>query len=295
MKFLNEADKLRHNLIRQNSLYHRYGLSEQYPSADSVEFSRYLDTEGILYYREMQETGVPFPPAECMLAVGGETDLRKFLRVGSQCYDVVRPWLPTSQGASVLDFGVGCGRTVRFLYRHLNELEIHGCDVDHRSIDFLDREMGFLHARLTSNAPDLPYDNNQFDFIYCISVFTHFNIDLMKTWIAEVHRILKPGGKFLVSLHGETAFKIADSDFEFRATRGIDESAFLAARSLFSSTGFVFCPQKVLSDDIDTASYGINFVAPMWFTELINSYFEVVQYDNGAIGGWQDVAVLKKV
>ena len=46
-----------------------------------------------------------------------------------------------------------------------------------------------------------------FDLIYAVSVFTHLDLDLGRRWLADLHRILKPGGLLLFSVHGEAAWK----------------------------------------------------------------------------------------
>lgn len=40
--------------------------------------------------------------------------------------------------------------------------------------------------------PPLPYRDDQFDIIYCISVFTHFDEEMQDLWLHELTRVLNP-------------------------------------------------------------------------------------------------------
>jgi predicted SAM-dependent methyltransferase len=51
-------------------------------------------------------------------------------------------------------------------------------------------------------APPTKYPAGKFDFIYALSVFTHLPELDQLAWMDEFHRILRPGGYLLLSLHG---------------------------------------------------------------------------------------------
>jgi len=101
----------------------------------------------------------------------------------------------------ILDFGCGCGRVARHWAR-LNA-EVHGCDYNRRPVEWCRRALPF--ARFATNAlhPPLPYDNEQFDLVYALSVFTHLPEPLALIWMREMARVLKPGGLLLITTHGE--------------------------------------------------------------------------------------------
>lgn len=105
-----------HYLIRARSLWNRQPtLQKRFPLPDEFPYADYVDSEAIVYQRELQEVGVAFPDSESMINVGGETDLRMFLKTGLGCFRKIRGHLPPKLAdLSILDFGVGCGRTARF-------------------------------------------------------------------------------------------------------------------------------------------------------------------------------------
>jgi SAM-dependent methyltransferase len=294
MKIQANAEGLYHYIHRQQSLFYRYRLSERFHVWHSPDFCRFVDCEAVLYYREIQESGVPFPDSSEMLTVGGETDLRLFLQNGYTCFDLVRPYLPTSF-TRILDFGAGCGRTARFLYRRLKDFEIHACDVDRPAIQFLNRYVPFLRAAISDPDPPLPYPDAHFGFIYSISVFTHFTLSAFQNWLAEIHRVLQPGCLFAMTLHGSKTLHAVSTDPGATAMLNIDEEGFAPAQSRFLKDGFAFSPQIVGSRDIDTDQYGINFIGLAKFKELLEPRFSLVDYIPGALQNWQDLAVIRKL
>jgi len=42
--------------------------------------------------------------------------------------------------------------------------------------------------------PPMSYEDNMFDFVYSISIFTHLPEDMQFAWLQELQRITKPGG-----------------------------------------------------------------------------------------------------
>lgn len=217
---------LQHYIIRCQSLFDRSkDLQDRFGSYQTLAYERYADTEAVINIREIQESGVPFPHWQEMLNVGGETDLRIFLNVGYDCYQVIKKYMPDNLPlpARVLDFGVGCARTMRFFFREQEKFDCYGCDVDTHSIAYIKKSIPFIKATVSNNMPPLPYVANYFDLIYCISVFTHFNMRTFLEWLNEMYRIIKPGGTFLVTLHSEWAFSLLETEPHRRALIRISE------------------------------------------------------------------------
>jgi ubiquinone/menaquinone biosynthesis C-methylase UbiE len=290
------SESLAHYRARGISVYNRYPeMKQRFPSADCPEFERFIDTEGVLYYQELQEVAVPFPKWQDMATVGGETDLRQFLKIGYDCYlSILPPLKSLADGARLLDFGVGCGRTIRFFYRQCDQYELHGCDVDASSISYLKDRVPFIKAIATSNRPPLPYSANYFDAVYCISVFTHFTAVAFSEWLLEICRVLKPHATLALTLHGEHSFDLVERNPQHRKSIRIDEASYQQSRGCMASEGFVFAHQYVGSADIDEDRYGINFISMDMFVRATRSWFDLVSYEPERIGGWQDLAVLRK-
>ena len=286
-----------HYVARSINMLDRDSVSrERFPDPHSTDFVKYIDTEAILYIREIQEVGVPFPSWREMVTVGGQTDLRQFLSVGYGCYEMVRNNFPSEAQpqSKVLDFGVGCCRTARFFYRDSAKYMFYGCDVDRKAIDYINSSVSFITGHVSRNNPPLPYLNNFFDIVYSISVFTHLDWNSFAAWIKEVHRVINKGGTLILSLHCEVAFSIIKSSRARRDLICIAEDEFDKKVDLFKNDGFVWLRQPAGSDCINSDQYGISFIAQRRFEAFIEPFFNIVKFNPGEIGGWQDLVVLKK-
>lgn len=288
-------DSLYHYRYRIDSLWKRSPvLQEKYPGSDDAKFEKYIDTEAILYFRELQECGVSFPTWQDMITVGGETDLRLFLQIGRSCYEDIVKYLPERNSLRMLDFGVGCGRTARHFYLDLERYELHGCDVDATPIEYLYRSVPFIQPIQSSNNPPLPYDSGYFDVIYSVSVFSHLKQTAFYDWAEELLRIMRPGGILVITIHGSHALDITLNKRD-ATSMGIDRDELQSAESLFQRDGFIWVPQVTTSPDIDTSQYGISYVDEKRLSAFIPSDFRIKHYGVGEIGDWQDLVVLEKV
>ena len=270
-------------------------IKKRFPVRDRADFWRHIDVEAILYIREIQDVAVAFPPWREMSTVGGETDLRIFLGVGRDCYDLLHRYMVLENGRKrILDFGVGCGRTARHFYRDLATTEMFGCDVDGDAIRFLDKQVEFIHADKSNNLPPLDYGSEFFDYVYSISVFTNLNEVAFRAWSFEIARVLVPGGKALITLHGSTAIKKMEEPGRIQSINVSEENYNFQKQNL-ESKGFFWAPQIAGSSDIDTEQYGISFLDERQLANFLPPNLEVETYEAGAISGWQDLVVLRKI
>lgn len=110
---------------------------------------------------------------------------------------------------AVLDWGVGCGRVARHLAPDLGT-RFFGCDIDADNVAWCRANLlgggGYQPSLLE---PPLPYADNSFDVIYGVSVFTHLRANWELRWLEELHRVLRPGGVVLMTVHGQTAIDFA--------------------------------------------------------------------------------------
>lgn len=115
--------------------------------------------------------------------------------------------IPVESLSRVLDFGCAEGRVLRFLPRS-TDAELWGVDINAERIAWAQQHlpMPFRFAT-TTTAPHLPFEDNYFDFVYCISVFTHIS-DLADAWFLELLRVLRPGGHAYLTIHDEHTVKL---------------------------------------------------------------------------------------
>ncbi|MGZ5190944.1 MAG: class I SAM-dependent methyltransferase, partial [Flavisolibacter sp.] len=93
----------------------------------------------------------------------------------------------------ILDWGCGPARVVRHLPALLPATEIHGSDYNIETIEWCRQHIHSVQFSVNSLQPPLTYNENFFDAVYALSVFTHLSELNHHTWIKELHRITKPG------------------------------------------------------------------------------------------------------
>jgi SAM-dependent methyltransferase len=159
--------------------------------------------------------GLPLPPPRMRLLVDGRSgDADRFTLVGARGAAMVRAAVAETGTTiesleAILDFGCGCGRIARN-WVGLESTEVHGCDYNPELVDWCERNLPFLRATVNRLEPPLPYVGGSFDLVYAMSVLSHLSEPLQQAWIAEFHRILRPGAVLLVSVLGDAcAFRLS--------------------------------------------------------------------------------------
>jgi len=113
----------------------------------------------------------------------------------------------------VLDFGCAAGRMLRFYPESPGTSERWGMDLKASTISWCQQNMSppFLFATNTT-APQLPFEDNYFDFVYAGSVFTHI-ADLPDAWFLELRRILRKNGYLYLTIHDRNSIEVLFSQF----------------------------------------------------------------------------------
>jgi SAM-dependent methyltransferase len=144
--------------------------------------------------------GLPVPPRRLMVRVAMTADADWFLRSGRAGYDAIAAHVDLAQVGAVLDFGCGCGRVTR--YFHGFDGEVAGSDLSADAIEWCRDNLDYGSFVLNTIAPPLAFDDESFDLVYALSVFTHLTDELQLAWRDELRRVLRPGGKLLITTHG---------------------------------------------------------------------------------------------
>ena len=101
---------------------------------------------------------------------------------------------------SVLEFGCGSGRLVQYMFDLIPEASIYGCDVTLKRVQKCKNNFPKGIFICNGTEPPINYEDNQFDFIYSYSVFTHLSENIHISWLKELGRILKPDGVMIHSV-----------------------------------------------------------------------------------------------
>jgi ubiquinone/menaquinone biosynthesis C-methylase UbiE len=182
----------------------------------------------------------PVPPEHLRVRVGPFSDAGLFERSGDQHAAEIIALCNIRPDASVLEVGCGCGRLSRAFTKHLHpQGSYDGFDVSADMVAWCQRHLqtrasNFRFTRLDVYSPDqnpagsikaaalsFPYAQGSFDAAIVSSVFTHIMPDEIERYVAELARVIKPGGRcyvtaFLFDAEGQTAVASGATIFDFR-------------------------------------------------------------------------------
>jgi SAM-dependent methyltransferase len=111
-----------------------------------------------------------------------------------------------SQSSALLEMGCASARMLRHVAFQGNGCEVWGCDINLRHVEWI-RSYLPPSIKIFQNTilPNLPLEDCYFDAVTAFSVFTHID-DFELAWLAEIRRVLKPGGIAYLSIHGENCW-----------------------------------------------------------------------------------------
>ena len=108
---------------------------------------------------------------------------------------------------NVLDLGCGIGFWIEQLSKE-NPKKIVACDLTENALILSRKRCKFLSIKnvefIQANAENLPFNDNEFDFINCQGVI-HHTPNTQKA-LDEIYRCLKPNGKFSISVYYQNIF-----------------------------------------------------------------------------------------
>ncbi|MEM6107867.1 class I SAM-dependent methyltransferase [Mycobacterium sp. 050272] len=230
----------------------------------------------------------PTPPARLRWRVHGGLDRNDYIQTGKALAQNIRD-LCSGAGRDfssfndILDFGSGCGRVIQNFRDPSESHNLYATDIDPDLVDWGKNNLSGIHWSINDHLPPLPFDDDAFDLIYGISVFTHLDEDLQHAWLRELQRVARPGATLILTVHGKqvmNGLRLLDDSYQDEIRdRGF---AFLSlSRGRLKADGF--------PDFYQTAFHTETYVRTEWST-----HFDVIDYVERGIGGHQDAVILRK-
>lgn len=241
----------------------------------------------------MTVLSTPLPSDDLIFLVNGHRDLAAFeisrLATVENIIALLREaGVDHAALKSILDFGCGCGRVLAGWEPYLRpDLELYGVDINPALIEFCKKSIPFAQTRVSRYLPPLQeFVDEQFDFVYAASVFTHLDLDAAKAWAQELRRIIKPGGILMMSFHGS----YYDAEVERLAKNG--------ARILKRKGFFVFLHGKS-EDTFLGSNYYATFMTSRFANRLLSGFRLLKNYPGitrgpNSFASYQDISVYQR-
>lgn len=194
--------RLHDRKLRIRQLEVKLQQHEQEPAREISQLTAIVDRLLQRHYHPM-----PLPPEELRLHVGTRTTAANFWAQGLASSTRVCQIFGEEPTGPVLDWGCGCGRTLRWLLSSTAWREHYrGCDVDAAAIKWLSANTPCQLAVCGDNPP-LPYADASLAGFFSFSVLTHIPPEMHRAWYAEIRRVLRPGAKALLTVQGSDILK----------------------------------------------------------------------------------------
>jgi len=164
------------------------------------------------------------PPAFLRRRVHGCNEAGAFRLVGEKVAESIKIELEREsifldKTSRLLDFGCGCGRVLRYLPGEIGACQLFGTDVDAEAIRWCRTHLGDVaQFFVNQSSPPSPFEDNFFDLVLSVSIFTHLPETMQFDWLAELSRITRPGGHLFLSVRNEDVVPVeAAALHDFRA------------------------------------------------------------------------------
>ena len=179
--------------------------------------------------RALLDQGAPLPPEGVHAMTRGAEHVVGGLRHA----DLVAAALGAAGGdiAGVdigLDFGCSSGRVVRALAGAYPDVTWRACDPNPGAIAWASEHLRGIDFFVAPLDPPLPLDDRALDLVVAISIWSHYGPTAATLWLEEMHRIVKPGGHLVLTVHGAHSLALfareglRDDDLLARAAAGLN-------------------------------------------------------------------------
>lgn len=95
-----------------------------------------------------------------------------------------------------LDLGCGTGAVIKAILDMGSNKKAYGIDLSENMLQVAKEKLEDRATLTLGDAENLPYEDSFFDVVYCNDSFHHYPAP--DKVVAEVHRVLKPGGTFII-------------------------------------------------------------------------------------------------
>ena len=179
--------------------------------------------------------GIPIPPKGLIYTGGGS-----FIETGNRYFKYFKEYGNITPQSHILDVGSGIGRMAIPLTQYLTHGKYEGFDAIKQGVDWCQQEISARYPNFSFRYIPLlndlyrndgiaaetfvfPYESDEFDLVYLISVFTHMLPVEVENYLSEIYRVLKPRARCLASffiMDDNSEAKMMEGNFQFKHNLG---------------------------------------------------------------------------
>jgi len=176
---------------------------------------------------------------------------------------------------NILEWGCGPGRVVR----HLPSLfgsrgQIYGTDYNAETVHWCKKNIPQVHFEINGLYPPLNFEDERFDAVYAISVFTHLSEEIGRLWINELERITASKGLIVFTVNGDSLkrYLLPDELAKYESYGFVERSNYQEGKKWFST-----------------------FHSPQYVAKSFLTHMEVLEHrTDGFYANIQDVWIARK-
>jgi SAM-dependent methyltransferase len=191
---------------------------------------------------------------------------------------------------SALDFGCSSGRAVRVLAAAYPDVDWHGCDPNREAIEWASENLPGIDFSVSPQHPPLEFEDAKFDLVFAISIWSHFAEEPALAWLAEMRRIVRPGGVLVATAHGYRTMAL-----EEEGGRRTPELLSEIAGALYER-GFWYRAEFGDQGDwgVKDPGWGSAFLTPEWLLSHTTADWRLAGFAPGRVERNQDLYVLER-
>lgn len=130
----------------------------------------------------------------------------------------------------LLDVGCGTATLLIAAKSHSPASQVVGIDADERVLDIARRKIQKTRVEvevMRARAEDLPFASSSFDVVVSTLIFHHLPTEIKQLAMTEIHRVLKPDGRFLLVDFGKPEGVLLKTFFALASFVRSDEAKYL--------------------------------------------------------------------
>jgi SAM-dependent methyltransferase len=192
-----------------------------------------------------------------MYAAGPE----HYFTLAAKAVEVIRHAMAAAKRETfrrILDCPCGHGRVLRALKAEFPRAELTACDLDRDGVDFCAKTFGATPIYSKENPIEIELPD-QYDLIWCGSLFTHFDAPLWHGFLKLFGTALVGRGILVFTTHGRFNAESVHSGYDF----GVPNPEALLNGYERQGFGYVEYPET-LKKDVGILSYGVSLSSLPW-------------------------------